>query len=96
MPYVVVAQYAALAGREEDLERVLREVAPLSRAEPGCRAYHIQRSVDDPSAFLLYEQYDDEAAYGAHQETEHFERLIRGVAIPLLASRIRTFYRTLD
>jgi quinol monooxygenase YgiN len=94
--YTVVAYYEARLGAEKELEWALREVAPLSRDEPGCREYQVHRSADRPSEFLLYEQYDDEAAYAAHQASEHFERLIREQALPLLTSRKRSFYWSLD
>ena len=54
------------------------------------------RSVAEPRLFWLYEQYEDEAAYEAHTATEHFERLVKGEAIPeLLESREREFFTTL-
>ena len=66
-----------------------------SRAEPGNVFYQAQRSLDDPQLFYLYEQYVDEAGYVAHQESEHFTRLVKGEAIPeLLETREREFYET--
>src|SRR4029079_17401786 len=46
---------------------------------------------------FLYEQYVDEAGYQAHQDSEHFTRLVKQEAIPeLLAERERAFYTTID
>ena len=42
------------------------------------------RSIDDPRTFFLYEQYDDEPAFRAHTETEHFKQLVLGDAVPRL------------
>ena len=39
--------------------------------------------------FVLYEEYEDEAALLAHRETPHFKELIEGVIVPKLASRER-------
>jgi quinol monooxygenase YgiN len=65
--------------------------------EPGCRFYQAQRSEEDPDLFFLYEQYVDEAGYEAHQDSEHFTRLVKEEAIPeLLAERERAFYTTID
>lgn len=96
MAYVVAAVWRAKEGREETIARVIETMTPLSRAEPGVLYYQAQRSLDDPRIFFLYEQYVDEAAYEAHMATEHFERHVRGEAIPHLESRERTFYETLD
>ena len=95
MAYVVVATYRVKAGEEEKVRAVLETMAPLSRKEPGCLFYQAHRSTEDPGVFLLYEQYLDEAAYKAHMETPHFERYIKGEAIPRLESRVRAFYTTL-
>ena len=39
--------------------------------------------------FVLYEEYEDEAALLAHRETPHFKALIEGVIVPKLAARER-------
>ena len=66
-----------------------------SRAEAGCLFYQPHRSPDDPRLFYLYEQYADEAGYQAHQDSEHFQRLVKREAIPHLESREREFFTTM-
>jgi quinol monooxygenase YgiN len=95
MAYVVSAKWRAKEGKEERLLEVIREMTPPSRAEPGNVFYQAQRAVDDPRLFYLYEQYVDEAGYQAHQDSEHFQRLVVGEAIPNLESRERAFYETM-
>jgi len=96
MAYVVAATYRAKEGEEERIREILELMAAPSRAEPACRFYQAHRSPEDPRTFFLYEQYDDEAGYQAHMASEHFERHIKGEAIPRLESRQRAFYITLD
>src|SRR5579884_4189095 len=96
MAYVVAAKWRARPGKADRLLEVIEEMTPPSRAEPGCVFYQAQRSEEDPNLFFLYEQYADEAGYEAHQETEHFTRLVKQEAIPeLLAAREREFYSTI-
>jgi quinol monooxygenase YgiN len=52
--------------------------------------------VEDPRAFLIYEQYDDEAGFDAHRETEHFKRYVLEEGVPLLEDRSRGLYVTLE
>ena len=85
--HVVIARWTAREGEEEAVAAVLRELAEESRREPGCIDYRVTRSLDDPRTFLLYEEYVDADAFQAHRESEHFERLARGRAIPLLETR---------
>ena len=97
MAYVVSAKWRAKEGKEDRLLEVIREMAAPSRAEPGNLVYQAHRSVDDPRVFWLYEQYADEAGYKAHQDSEHFTRLVKEEAIPeLLEDRERAFYETID
>jgi len=97
MAYVVSARWRAKEGKEDRLLAVIREMTPPSRAEPGNLFYQAQRSTEDPRLFYLYEQYVDEAGYQAHQDSEHFTRLVKEEAIPdLLEDRDRVFYETID
>ena len=96
MTFVVTALWRARDGEEERVAEVLATNAALSEQEPGCRMFIAHRAVDDPRTFLLYEQYDDEAAFKAHTETAHFQELVLGIAVPRLESRERAFYTTMD
>ena len=89
MAYVVAATYRVKAGEEEKIREILETMTPFSRAEPGCLYYQTHRSADDPQVFFLYEQYADEAAYQTHMSTPHFERYIKGEAVPRLEKRMR-------
>ena len=96
MAYVVSATWRARDGEEERVRELLETVAPLCRAEPACRLYQAHRSTEDPRDFYIYEQYDDEAGFLAHTETDHFTTYVLGEAVPRLDHRSRAFYVTLD
>jgi quinol monooxygenase YgiN len=95
MTYVVTAKWTANPGEEDRIGRICAEMTEPSRAEPANRFYQAHRSPEDPRLFFLYEQYEDEAGYEAHMASEHFTRLVKGEAIPNLASRAREFYETM-
>ncbi len=40
--------------------------------EPGNRRFDVLQSPDDPTRFILYEAYADEADARAHKETTHY------------------------
>jgi quinol monooxygenase YgiN len=96
MAYVVTAVWTAQPGQEDIVRDAILQLVPLSRAEPGCRFYQPYTNPDDPQVFRLFEVYDDEQAYRAHGESEHFQRLGFGQAIPVLESRERAFFETLE
>lgn len=93
--YVIVARFVAQQGKDEEVAALLREMEPLANQEPGCAQYTVQRAVEDPRLFLLYEQYDDQAAFTVHTETEDFKRIILGRVVPLLEHREREAFWTL-
>jgi quinol monooxygenase YgiN len=96
MAYVLVAKWTAMAGEEDRVRDCLERLAGPSREEPGCRFYQPCQDPENPGAFLIFEIYDDAAAFGAHGESPHFQEIAAGEAFPLLESRERTFYETLD
>ena len=96
MSFVVVAVYLTQAAKEESVLEALNTLQAASRREPGCRLFVVQRDRDVANRFVLYEEYQDEAAYARHQETDHFERIVRGQIIPMLESRERMFLHTIE
>lgn len=96
MAVVVLATWTAKPGREQVVRDAIEQLAPASRSEPGNLTYQPFTDPDSPSVFRIFEVYRDEAAVTAHTESEHFQRLALGTAVPELESRVREIYRTLD
>ena len=61
------AKLTVQAGSEQEFERIMRIAVPKVREEPGNHAYIFHRSTQDPRVFMLYEEYDDQAALEAHR-----------------------------
>ena len=94
--FVVVARYTIKTGSEKAVIDVLKQMIPLSRAEPGCVFYSVNQSPEDPRQLLLYEQYVNKAGYEAHMATDAFKANILGKVVPMLESREREFYETVE
>lgn len=95
MAYVVNAVWTAQPGKEDVVRDAIEKLTPPSRMEPGNRLYQAYQSPEEPGVFRLFEIYDDEEAYAAHGASEHFAQYGLGQAIPVLASRERTFFETI-
>jgi quinol monooxygenase YgiN len=96
MAVVLRATWTAKQGSDEVVLDALKKLAPASRKEPGCRFYQAYRDPAEPRVFHLFEIYDDDAAVAAHGESEHFKEWALGQAIPVLETRERLFFETLD
>ncbi|MGE4080039.1 MAG: putative quinol monooxygenase [Reyranella sp.] len=90
---VVTAFWQVNPGEVEEVGGILREFLPQAQREPGVQAFQIHQSLTEPEKFFFYEVFRDEAAFAAHQQTEHFTTLIAGRAVPKLAKRERTQHR---
>ena len=90
--YVVAARFVAKDGSGDEVASLLAEMTPFSKAEPGCRGYIVNRSVDEPNTFLIYERYVDAAGFEAHRVNPDFQRIILGQVFPLLAERSREIF----
>jgi autoinducer 2-degrading protein len=81
--------------KPENVDRFMAEVvanAQAARKEAGCKQFDVLVDKDDPTKVMLYEIYKDDAAFEAHQQTAAFKHYLER-AVPLLASRARTFMR---
>lgn len=92
MTHVVVAYWRPRAGETGKIEAILRELATKVRQEPGNLMFVVNRLIENPNEFLLYEQYKSEQAFLDHQQTPHFKTLVLEQAVPLLERRERVAY----
>ena len=80
--------------KPENVDSFMQKVienAKSARSEPGCRQFDVLVSPDDKTAVMLYEVYDDQKAFDAHQAGAAFKKYV-AEAVPLLASRERHFW----
>ena len=87
--FVVIAQWYAKPGMDDEVAAVLRTAVRNSRTEPGCVLFMANRSAEDPRRFVMYEQFVDKAAFDAHLATDSFKENVAGRILPLLESRVR-------
>jgi len=70
----VIASIKVLDGKQAEFEKVFTELAAQVRAnEPGNKLYQLCKSKTDPTAYVVMELYDDDAALKAHAQTEHYK-----------------------
>ena len=86
--FVVVIHLEAKLGEEEALAASLQALIKPTMAEPGVKIFLPYRSPSNTRAFLVYELYENEAGWVAHQETPHFKAFIDEM-LPRLARRER-------
>jgi quinol monooxygenase YgiN len=56
---------------DEFRRRMLKHAETCLREEEGCLRFDVNQSKTDPTLFLMYEQFRDQAAVEAHGKTAH-------------------------
>jgi autoinducer 2-degrading protein len=81
--------------KPENVDSFMQKVienGTAARGEPGCQQFEVLVDPDDKTKIMLFEVYDDQKAFEAHQAGAAFKKYI-AEAVPLLASRERKFWK---
>jgi quinol monooxygenase YgiN len=92
--YAITVLWHVKAGHEAEVAEILREMQACSRREAGCLQYFAHRT-EDPTKFLLYEQFVDREAHERHLDEPHYRRLVTGRGVHLVHERVITRCETL-
>jgi quinol monooxygenase YgiN len=77
----VLVEFRLKPGMSERFRRLINENARASvRDEPGCRQFDVVAPDGEPDSVVLYEIYDNAAAFDAHKKTPHFANFDRDSA----------------
>jgi quinol monooxygenase YgiN len=79
-PMTMVVIFRARPGLEETLGDALRALVGPTRAEAGCLAYDLHRSIEEPDVYFFTETWASAAHHRAHDATGHVRAF--GVAKP--------------
>jgi quinol monooxygenase YgiN len=70
-PIVVLAYFRAKPEHLAELRAALAELIRATRLEPGCLRYDLHVAADDPTSFVMIEQWATRAALEAHLAQPH-------------------------
>jgi quinol monooxygenase YgiN len=80
--YVIIVDFKLQPGKMSDFRKLMDANAIAScRYEPGCRRFDVLLPTAGTDRILLYEIYDDRAAFEAHLKTAHFDVFNRESAL---------------
>lgn len=72
----VTAKLYVQAKKNTEFEEIFKRLAEAVDAnEPGCDFYHLYKLRSEDNAYMVLEQYADEAALSVHQTTEHYKSI---------------------
>jgi quinol monooxygenase YgiN len=93
--FVVIAEFEVQAAqRREFLELCQFDSDRSVSDEPGCQQFDVSTSEELLETVVLYEVYDDRAAFDLHLTTPHYDVFARGVErLQVTIARVRFFSR---
>jgi quinol monooxygenase YgiN len=86
--FVVAIMLEAREGEADALAEILRGLTQPTMAEPGVKLFLPYRSPTNTSLFFVFELYVNEAAWAAHEATDHFKAAIKEL-LPRVTRRER-------
>ena len=72
----VVATFKAKAGMEEAAREAIQALVAPTRAEAGCINYDLHQSPEDPSVFMLYENWVSQKDLDEHLEMPYLKDIL--------------------
>jgi quinol monooxygenase YgiN len=76
-PFALLVTFKAKAGNEKAIEEAFAPCLIATRKEPGCVAYILNRDTEDPTNYIMYEQFKSIDALAAHMKQKHTETLLK-------------------
>jgi quinol monooxygenase YgiN len=90
--FVIVVDFRVKPGQMAAFRRLIDDNARTSvKDEKGCSRFDVCADRNDPDRILLYEVYDDRAAFDAHLKTPHFATFNEASA-PFIADKAVSEY----
>jgi quinol monooxygenase YgiN len=86
--FVVAIMLESKEGESEALAEILQVMTAPTMAEPGVKLFLPYRSPTNKSLFFVFELYANEAAWAAHEATDHFKAAVKEL-LPRVTRRER-------
>ncbi|MBD1918331.1 MULTISPECIES: putative quinol monooxygenase [Cyanophyceae] len=67
----IIAKIKAKLGVEARVREALIRLIPPTLAEAGCLNYDLHRSIEDPTLFAFYENWESESSWQQHIDSKH-------------------------
>jgi quinol monooxygenase YgiN len=92
--FVIIAEFEVKPDRLERFLELARTDASQSVAnEPGCHQFDVTLDREQPNRVVLYEVYEDAAAFDAHLETPHLKAFRAGIEDLIVSRQVHRLTR---
>lgn len=79
----VIARIKAKPGMEKRMQQDLLGLIAPTRSETGCINFDLFIDINDPTVFMLYENWESQAALDAHFEQPYVKQVLQAYEVTL-------------
>ncbi len=84
--------------KDNELEKAIalyRELVEETRKENGCISYELFQNINNKNTLTIIEEWESEAHFEAHKNTEHFIRIVSQISNIRLSSEINILHKVI-
>jgi len=82
---VIAGKIQVKPERRDEARKAALDMVEATRRESGCLSYAFYADLVEPATFFLFEEWESDAALGAHFQTEHMARFQQHIPALLAA-----------
>jgi quinol monooxygenase YgiN len=95
--FAIIVEFELLEGSFDIFhQEVLKNGEASKREEPGCQCFDVLVPNKEENRIVLYEAYDDEAAFQEHLQTAHFKEFSDRVSGLVMDRKLTKFHVSND
>lgn len=79
----VIARIKAKPGMENQMQQDLLGLLTPTRSETGCITFNLLIDINDPTVFMLYENWESQSALDAHFEQPYVKHVLKAYEVTL-------------
>lgn len=79
-PVTVVARFLAKSGMEDSVKKTLMDMVAPTRSEEANISYDLYQSTDQPSVFILEENWQSKDGLAQHMQKPYFKQMDEALA----------------
>jgi quinol monooxygenase YgiN len=79
----IIARVKAKPGMEQRMQQDLLALLAPTRSEAGCITFDLLIDINDPTVFMLYENWESKAALDAHFEQPYVKQVLQAYEVTL-------------
>ncbi len=89
----IIAKSLIIDNEIEKAIKLYKELVKKTVQEEGCISYKLFQDINNKNMLVIIEEWENEACFEAHKESEHFTKLVPQISKIRISSEINILQR---